>query len=586
MFLLILFSFLAGIVTILSPCILPILPIVLSGSLTGGKKRPIGIILGFIASFTFFTLFLTAIVKSTGLSADFLRNLSVVIVATFGLSLLYPKFQVRMEQFFSKFAGLVPINQSNPDTANHRPDLIAGLLIGLSLGLVWTPCVGPILASIITIAVTSTVTTDAFIITLAYAIGTSMPLLAITYSGRTLLQKVPWLLASSGKIQKAFGVLMIIAGISIYLQLDRKFQTFILDKFPNYGVGLTKFEDNSAVKKQLDVLRAPQKPQKNVLNKLLAPDLGPAPELISGGRWFNPSTSSGQALTIKSLHGKVVLVDFWTYTCINCIRTLPYLKSWHAKYKDKGLVIIGVHTPEFEFEKNPDNVAKAIKDFGLEYAVMQDNNYATWNAYNNRYWPAKYLIDKDGRIRYTHFGEGNYDETEKKIQELLEESGSLVGDVSISNPTYQVQTRTPETYLGFRRMSGLASPERVKVDEGTLYTTPTNLNRNSFALSGQWMIGDEYASPAQGSSLTYRFDAKEVFLVMRPKTEGLTGRIRVTLDNQSLTINVAGEDTKEGIVTIDSDRLYKLIKLSTPGEHTLKLEFLDGTIDLYAFTFG
>ncbi|MBI3559809.1 cytochrome c biogenesis protein DipZ, partial [Candidatus Gottesmanbacteria bacterium] len=513
MILLIAFAFLAGVVTILSPCILPVLPIVLSGGISGGKRRPLGIVTGFIVSFTFFTLFLTAIVRATGISPDALRSISVVIVIAFGLSLIVPKFQALFEQFIGKLSSLVASKNTQQD--NQRQDFVGGLLIGLSLGLVWTPCVGPILASVISLALTGSVTSTAFFITLAYAIGTSIPMLAIVWGGRTLLQKNPWLVQSSGKIQKIFGILMILTALAIATNLDRKFQTYILQTFPQYGVGLTKFEDNAAVKKQLQ--NGTKKPVSEVkkgkpMFDVFKTDLGAAPEFISGGKWFN-----SQSLTVASLRGKVVLVDFWTYTCINCIRTLPYLKSWYAKYKDKGLVIIGVHTPEFEFEKNPDNVAKAIKDFGLEYPVMQDNDYATWNAYNNRYWPAKYLIDKDGRIRYTHFGEGNYDETEKKIQELLEEAGSTVQNVSISNPTYQVQTRTPETYLGYRRMDGLASPERVRVSEVSLYTAPVNLDRNSFALSGQWMIGDEYASPGQGASLIYRFDAKAVFLVMRPK---------------------------------------------------------------------
>ncbi len=584
MILLIVFAFLAGIVTILSPCILPILPIVLSSTIGGqdtGKSRPMGIVLGFVLSFTFFTLFLSTIVRFSGIPADTFRLLSVVVIAGLGVSFLIPKFQLLLEQLFSKLSKFAPVGNTKSLPAG-RQAFWPGIVVGISLGLLWTPCVGPILASVISLSFTGTVTLDAFFITLAYSLGTAIPMFAIIIGGQNILKKVPWLLANTGRIQKAFGIVMILTALGIFFNIDRKFQTYILQTFPQYGVGLTKFEDNAAVKKQLENKKPmPVEKRGKPMFDFLNTDMGTAPEFIPGGRWFN-----SEPLTLSQLRGKVVLVDFWTYTCINCIRTLPYLKSWYTKYKDKGLVIIGVHTPEFEFEKNPENVAKAIKDFGLEYPVMQDNNYATWNAYNNRYWPAKYLIDKDGRIRYTHFGEGNYDETEKKIQELLEEAGSLNQQIPISNPSYTVQTRTPETYLGFRRMNGLASPEKVRVDEVFLYSTPTNLSRNSFALGGQWMIGDEYASPAQGASLIYRFDAKEVFLVMRPKSQGLTGKIRVTLDNQSVTKDVAGEDTKEGIITIDSDRLYKLIKLSTPGEHTLKLEFLDANLELYAFTFG
>ncbi len=579
--LLIFFAFLAGIVTILSPCILPILPIVLSGSITGGKKRPFGIITGFVFSFTFFTLALSSIVKATGISPDALRFVSVVVVFTFGLSILFGRIQVLMEQLLSKISSLVaPTIHKNNAT---RSDFIAGFLIGLSLGLVWTPCVGPILASVISLALSGSVSSSAIAITFAYSLGTAIPLLAITYGGRQLLQKNPWLVANTSRIQKTFGVLMIATAIAIQLNLDRTFQTFILTAFPNYGVGLTKFEDNKAVKKRLEQLQAKpldSKERGKPMNDYIESDLGKAPEFIAGGEWIN-----SKPLTMGELKGSVVLVDFWTYTCINCIRTLPYLKSWHAKYKDKGLVIVGVHTPEFEFEKNINNVKKAIKDFGIEYAVMQDNNYATWNAYANRYWPAKYLVDKTSKIRYTHFGEGDYDETEKAIQKLLSEGASVVND-QISNPKYSIASRTPELYLGFRRIEALASPERISNNKNSEYSIPKNIPSNTFAYGGLWNVGDERAMPKKESTLILNFDAGSVYLVMRPKENGLTGQIQVSLDDKVISTDFAGEDVINGMVNVDNDRLYKLIKLPTPGRHLLKLEFLDSNLELYAFTFG
>src|SRR3989344_3432578 len=330
MLLLIIFAFIGGVVTILSPCILPILPVVLSSSLTGGKKSPLGVVTGFILSFTFFTLFLSLIVKSLGIPADSLRSFSIVVIALFGIGLLLPNFRTLLEKFFTYFSRFGP-------KGSGEAGFFGGVLIGASVGLVWTPCVGPILASIISLA--------------------------------------------------------------IFFNFDRKFQTYILDKFPNYGIGLTSFEDNSLIKDRLKNLRGDGindedmgKPMFNLLD-----DSGVnAPGLIQGGDWFNT-----KPLTLKELRGKVVMVDFWTYTCINCIRTLPYLKNWHEKYASKGLVIIGVHTPEFEFEKSAENVQKAIQDFGIKYPVMQDNNFATWRAYDNHYWPAKYIVDKNGKIRYT-----------------------------------------------------------------------------------------------------------------------------------------------------------------------------------------
>ncbi len=310
------FAFLAGVVTILSPCILPVLPIALASSLSQSKKRPIGIVLGFILSFTFFTLALSTLVKYTGIPGDILRNISVIIILLFGISLIIPKTQILLELVFSKLTSYIP-NQSN-----HTDGIWSGFIIGLSLGLIWTPCVGPIIASVITLAATSTVTLQSVFITLSYSLGTAIPMLIIIYSGRSLLQNHPWLLQNTGKIQKIFGVLMIVVAIGLFFNYDRQFQTLILNKFPQYGAGLTKLENNDLVKQQLDLL----KPHTSI------DKTDQAPEIISGGEWIN-----SKPLTIANLRGKVVLIDFWTYTCINCIRTLPYLQNWSEKYKDQDL---------------------------------------------------------------------------------------------------------------------------------------------------------------------------------------------------------------------------------------------------------
>lgn len=567
MLILILFAFLAGVVTILSPCILPILPIILSGGIGGGKKRPLGIVTGFVISFSFFTLALSAIVKLTGVSADVLRTISIVIIFGFGLTLLVPKFQLWMEQTFSKLAGMA-------SQKNEGSGFGGGVLLGCSLGLIWTPCVGPIIASVITLAATSTVNFAAVFITIAYSIGTALPMFAIIYGGRQLLQKVPWLLKNTGKIQKAFGVLMILTALAIFFNVDRKFQTYILEKFPEYGTGLVQLEDNELVKKQLEKISGED-------NDLIKNNIYPsAPELIQGGEWFN-----SEPLKIADLKGKVVLIDFWTYTCINCIRTLPYLETWHEKYADKGLVIIGVHTPEFEFEKDADNVEQAIEDFGLKYAVMQDNDYATWRVYKNRYWPAKYFIDKDGKVRNTHFGEGAYDESEKLIQQLLEEAGSDVENIEVENLDYSINSNTPEIYLGYGRIDGFASLEKIQKDKDANYTMTEELGKNEVAYGGKWNVGKERAMPAQDAELTLNFESQEVFLVMRSEASEGAG-VQIYIDGSLITDAQAGDDVQDGVVTVTKDRLYKLVKFSEPGRHTLKLEFLDGNTELYAFTFG
>ncbi len=535
MVILIAFAFLAGVVTILSPCILPILPIILSSTIGGqstGKTRPFGVVIGFILSFTLFTLFLSTIVRLSGVPANSLRFVSVLVIGLFGASLIIPQFQVLVEKLFSKLAGFMP-------SSKNRVGFGGGLLIGLSVGLLWTPCVGPILASVISLAITGSVTFDAFLITFAYAIGTAIPMFLIMLGGQNTLRRVPWLLANLSKIQKLFGVLMILTAIGIFFNVDRQFQTYILNAFPKYGMGLTKFEDNILVKKKLEEVN--QKGER-------------APEIIPGGIWFN-----SKPLRLEQLKGKVVIIDFWTYTCINCQRTFPYLRRWHEKYKDKGLVIIGVHSPEFEFEKNEKNVAQAIKDFDLSYPIVQDNDFATWRAFNNRYWPAKYFIDKEGFIRYTHFGEGDYDESEKIIQELLKETGAKDVTSEINNPIYQVETKTQETYLGSSR----------------------NPYKSGFTVTGDWNFMEEYANSKKGAQLLLNFDAKEVFLVMR--NSGKPAKIKVYLDDK---LQYFGADNNNGIVTVNTDRLYKLINLPTPGPHTLRLEFEDSNAQLFAFTFG
>lgn len=571
MLLLVIFAFIAGIVTILSPCILPILPIVLGGGISHDKKRPFGIITGFIASFTFFTLFLSAIVRIVGIPAESLRYFSIIVILLFGIGLILPQFQKVLEKLFSKLSSIAPKGDSHSG-------FFGGILIGLSIGLLWTPCVGPILASVISLALTGNVNGQAFFITLAYSLGTAIPMLGIMLTGRTIFQKVPWLLSRTAQIQKLFGILMILTAVGIWFNVDRKFQTFILDTFPQYGTGLTKFEDTDVVNAELDNLSDSDQPSliQNKSSDYL-PSYAAAPEIIPGGQWFN-----SDPLRIKDLRGKVVLIDFWTYTCINCQRTLPYLRDWNQKYKDTGLVIIGVHTPEFEFEKDPKNVTQALEDFEITYPIVQDNDYATWNAYSNRYWPAKYLIDKKGIVRYFHFGEGEYDETERAIQSLLESDSPLP---EVNNPDYSIQTRTPELYLGHLRVEHLTSPEKILENVPGEYSYPQRQEESTFSFHGKWLIGREYAAPAKGSKLRLHFESKEVFLVARPREGNTEGVMRITF-NEKKPDTEAGEDVENGNVTIKKDALYKLIHLQKMGQGILEIEFMDDHLELYAFTFG
>ncbi|MBI4276263.1 redoxin domain-containing protein [Candidatus Uhrbacteria bacterium] len=589
MILLLAFSFVAGVVTILSPCILPVLPIILSSTVGGvesGRRRPLGVTLGFVVSFTFFTLFLSLLVRTIGIPADALRLFSIAVIGLFGASILIPQTQVFLERFFSRLTRFAP----HGDTGTG---FWSGIVVGISLGLLWTPCVGPILASVIALALTGTVTLATFGMTLAYAIGTAIPMLLIMVGGRGALARVPWLQSHTGAIQKVFGVLMIVTAIAIATNLDRKFQTYIITRFPGYGAGLTSLEDRPSVQKAIEglegsdeedsvaedaVRQARPHDTKNAARSTPAPkkQYPRAPEIIAGGQWFN-----SDPLTLAGLRGKVVVIDFWTYSCINCQRTLPYLRRWHTTYKDKGLVIIGVHAPEFEFEKSSSNVKKAIADFQLTYPIVQDNDFQTWRAYKNRYWPAKYFIDKDGYVRYSHFGEGAYDESEEMIRALLEEAGATMESGDVENPTYENYARTPEIYLGSARMEYNASPETLARDALATYSAPATLPRNQFALSGAWVVTSEYAAPRAGARLTLNFESKEVFLVMRP-SHG-SAKVRVLVDGQQQYL---GADAVDGRVTVDADRLYTLVALPTPGQHTLTLEFEDDSAELYAFTFG
>ncbi len=557
MILLVFYSFLAGIITILSPCILPVLPIVLSVSVSDRSvfKKQIGTITGFIFSFTFFTLFLSSLVNLFNISPNVLRSFSIFVIAFLGVSMLSGTIQSIIERIFSFIVNKVPHISS--DGSGYW----SGFLVGLSLGLIWTPCVGPILASVITLALSGTVTINAFIITLAYALGTAIPMFAVMVGGNKVLTKIPLLAKNAGKIQKVFGLITIFIAIALYKNWDRSFQEWILNKFPNYGTSLTIIESKGDTSLITGIKRSDPRVDQNNL-KVIAK----APDVIPGGEWLNTNTPLSLAGNLK---GKVVLIDFWTYTCINCIRTLPYLKSWHEKYKDSGLVIVGVHSPEFEFEKDITNLSRAVVDFEIKYPVVQDNFFSTWRAYNNTYWPAKYLIDGQGNLRYYHFGEGNYNETEKAIQDLLLELGSTPS-AKINNLQSQNYSQTPEIYLGFGRGDVGLTTTKEKYQK---QVAPKNLGKNQVGYNGNWLFSKEYAQSDEGSELLLNFSAKDVFLVMHPESK--PAEVEVYLD-----------DVFQYKFTVDKNRLYEILKLPEPGRHLLKLKFLKEKVKNYAFTFG
>ncbi|MBN2658608.1 MAG: redoxin domain-containing protein [Spirochaetales bacterium] len=562
MLLLTIVAFISGIITILSPCILPVLPIVLSGSV-GGKKKPLGIISGFVVSFTFFTLFLTALVKRFGFSADSLRVAAVVLILLFGAILLFP----RLNQFYEKAISLL---QRRTGQNKNRQGFSGGLLTGFSLGLIWTPCAGPIMASVISLSITQSVTAHSVLITLAYTVGTALPMLAIMFGGRKLINRVPSLLKNTGRIQRFFGAVLLFTGLSIAMGWDRDFQQAVLDIFPSYGDGLTFLEQLDPVREALD----------DNLNNQSGPLMDdtiaiPAPPIVTEGQWFNSAP-----LSMEELKGKVVIIDFWTYSCINCVRTIPYLQSWYRTYREDGLEIIGVHSPEFAFEREPENLEKAIADLGVLWPVVQDNRFLQWRAYNNRFWPAKYIIDKEGNIRYSHFGEGGYEETEAVIRELLGETGkNPQRKADIPTPVENL-AGTPETYLGYGRSTGFIEPEG---DYRNMYRDfrATAVRENGrWALEGNWAVTEQYITNEGPGALELLYDAKDVFLVIEPVDENVI--LTVTVDGEISTDTV---DLIEGKITVSDSRHYHLVRMDRETKHILRIE-IDGKARLFAFTFG
>ena len=426
MIILILFSIMSGLVTVLSPCILPVLPNVLASSIEKGKARPLGLITGLILSFALFTLAIAQIVSLIGLSANILRLIAVIVIGVLGLGMILPFINNLFQKILSLIPGLLP--QTSPNGSGFG----GGLITGACLGLVWAPCAGPILAAVTTLAATRAVNAGAVLVVLAYSIGAGVPLLAIAYGGRALFSKAAILTSNPHRIQQGFGLVMLLTAGLIAFNADTLVTAWVTNLVPEqWSNQLNAVETNSLVSQQLVKLSQPPNSiqvlptttaQINTMSKSIAlPDLGPAPEFVGIDHWLNSTP-----LTMQNLRGKVVLVDFWTFDCINCIHTLPYIVSWYNKYKDRGFVVIGVHTPEFAFEHDTSNVAQAITQYQIKYPVAQDNEYDTWKAYNNGYWPAEYFIDAQGNLRHIHIGEGSYGQSEQIIQQLLAEAGNPI----------------------------------------------------------------------------------------------------------------------------------------------------------------
>lgn len=565
MIILLLFAFLAGIVTTLSPCILPVLPLLLSAGIGQGRYRPYGIIIGLIISFTFFTLALTTLVHITGVSPNILRYISIGLIIFFGLTMIFPQGEKLFTRLLSPLVRLG--NRVESSTGQVGTGFVSGFILGIALGLIWAPCAGPILAAITTLVALGSVTWGAVVVTLAYSIGTALPMFFIIYGGNKIASSMSLLTPYTELIRKIFGVLMIIGALAIAFHIDVVLQQIAVKYFP-----IISIEDNPLVKKELDIL------QKGTDMNNLSPEPivnGQAPDFVEIEDWIN-----SPALSIKELEGKVVLVDFWTYSCINCVRTLPYLKKWYALYKEKGLVIVGIHTPEFEFEKNPANVKDAIKRFEITYPVGLDNNYSTWKNYHNRYWPAHYLIDQQGIIRYIHFGEGEYVKTENMIRMLLGLAPHAENEAKGG-----ISEQTPEIYLGFTRAQHYRAELTLKRETTALYDYHSNLGDDEVGLKGDWLVSSEsITAKSNRSVLTLNFIAQHVYLVMSSPRPAV---VKVFLDDKPIAHTYYTKDMNDaGEILVNESRMYEIIALKNdPGRHLLTVQVPEN-VSLYAFTFG
>ena len=558
MVILLIFAFLAGFVTIFSPCILSIAPILFTAGSNGNHKKPFGIVIGLIVSFSFFTLTLSNIVRATGISPDIFRYIALVVVIFFGLTMIIPSFEQAFTTLTQHIARAGSFIQEH-SIAMHE-HFISGFVLGIALGLLWTPCAGPILATITTLAATGHTTLSTILITLAYTTGAAIPMLLFCFGGSKIMNSVTSLAPYTHAIRTVFGIIVIASALAIAFHVDIMIQEKIARWFPAISV-----EKSMVVEEELNILRE---------SKGIQPMIQ-APELVGITDWIN-----SEPLALAQLKDKVILLDFWTYSCINCIRTLPYVKQWYESYKNDDFIIIGIHTPEFPFEQNVHNVKNAVDRFGITYPVALDNDYKTWRAYNNHYWPAHYLIDQQGTIVKTHFGEGGYVEMEDAIRALLNIPPCKKRE---GQPCTQIIT--PETYLGFERAKNYHQSISLHKNVPAAYQTIGSLGDNQVGLQGTWTITSDFAqSNSDTSSLELNFVANHVYLVMQSdQPQELT----LLLDGKPVPEKYRTRDMNaEEKIIVHEARMYEIIDLKEDyGRHVLTLQCPQG-IKAYVFTFG
>jgi cytochrome c biogenesis protein CcdA/thiol-disulfide isomerase/thioredoxin len=576
---LIVLAYLGGVLTILSPCILPVLPFVFARAGQSFVKSALPMLIGMAVTFALVAT-LAAVGGAWAVHANqWGRWIALVILAVFGLTLLLPSLADRLAQPFVALGARLSTQADGDET----PSAFSSVLLGVGTGLLWAPCAGPILGLVLTGAALNGANVGTFGLLLAYAAGAATSLAIALLIGGRVFAAMKRSLGAGEWVRRALGALVLVAVVAIAFGFDTGF-------LARLSTASTNRIEQSLLANVGGDAASNQNAKPQAVSNTALPVEGTMPSLDGAVEWFN-----SPPLTREALRGKVVVVDFWTYSCVNCLRTLPYVRAWYDKYRDQGLVVIGVHAPEFAFEKDIDNVRRAVKDLGVDYPVAIDNDYAIWRAFDNRYWPAHYFVDAEGRIRYHHFGEGDYAESEAVIQKLLAEAGAKVTGGFVQPDTggvamaaADVAAQSPETYVGYSRAENFVSPGGAERDRDHVYSIPATLATDQWALSGTWNVGGEKATLAKpGGRIAFRFHARDVNLVLGPGADGKPVRYRVTIDGKP-----AGDDrgmdvdaSGEGAVT--SQRLYQLVRVK--GEvvdRAFEIEFLDGGVQAFAFTFG
>ncbi|NLS16510.1 cytochrome c biogenesis protein DipZ [Rhizobium sp. P40RR-XXII] len=588
---LLIIAYLGGALTILSPCILPILPFVFARAGQPFVRSTLPMLAGMALTFALVAT-LAAIGGAWAIRAnEYGRLAAIVLLGLFGLSLISP----RIASVLSRPAVDLGNNLLNAAGNGRATSSVrSSFVLGIATGLLWAPCAGPILGLVLTGAALKGANLQTTFLLLAYGAGAATSLAVALVAGGRIFAGMKRSLGVSERIRQLAGVAVLAGVTAIALGLDTGllarlsyastgfFEQALLEKLHSKSANPgTEVGSNNPMKIASDATR----PFHSDL-----PIEGPAPSLDGAVTWLN-----SEPLTTAQLRGKVVIVDFWTYSCINCIRTIPYVRAWAEKYKDQGLVVIGVHSPEFAFEKNVDNVKKAIADFQIGYPVAIDNDYRIWRAFENNYWPALYLIDAKGQVRYQHFGEGNYRQTEQAIQDLLRDAGSnmvqsgpVVPDARGAEASPDLShMRSGETYVGYRQATGFASPEGMKADTEADYSI-ANPGLNQWGLVGTWTIGPEEATlDRAGGGISYRFSARDLHLVLGPAADGKPIRFQVTVDGKAPGADHGSDTDAAGNGTVTETKLYQLVRQSGDvTAHNFEIRFLDPGVQAYAFTFG